>query len=155
MDPVTLISVASTAYSALKKGIAMGRELQDMGSQLSTWAGALSDLDFLEKKAKNPPWYKSFGGSSQQEAIEIFAAKRKAQAMRDELRQFIQYSYGQSAWDELVRIEAQVRKDRAAHAHRKAEIKENIIVWTVGALTFLSGIGAIVFVAWLMYSKGS
>lgn len=153
MDPVTLISLASTAYSALKKGIAMGRELQDMGSQLSQWAGALSDLDFLENKAKNPPWYKSFGGSAQQEAIEIFAAKRKAQAMRDELKLYIQYSYGPSAWDELVRIEAQVRKERAIHDHRKAEIKDKIIVWTVGILTFLSGAGGIVFLTWLLYNR--
>jgi cell division septum initiation protein DivIVA len=152
MDPVTLISVASTAYSALKKGIAMGKELQDMGSQLSQWAGALSDLDFLEKKAKDPPLWKSFSGSAQQEAVEIFAAKRKAQAMRDELRQFIQYSYGQSAWDELVSIEARVRKDRAAHAHRQAELKEAILTWTLGILLFLSGVGMLVFFAWLVYA---
>ena len=55
MDPVSLIATASAAYNAIKKGIEIGRELSDMGSQLSTWASALSDLDFLEKKAKNPP----------------------------------------------------------------------------------------------------
>jgi hypothetical protein len=54
LDPITIIATASAAYSALKKGIQVGRELQDMGGQLAQWAGAVSDLDFLAKKAENP-----------------------------------------------------------------------------------------------------
>jgi hypothetical protein len=58
LDPVTVIATASAAYNALKKGIEIGRELQDMGGQLATWAGAISDIDYLAKKAENPPWWK-------------------------------------------------------------------------------------------------
>jgi hypothetical protein len=54
LDPVTVIATASAAYNALKKGIEIGRELQDMGGQLATWAGAISDIEFLAKKAENP-----------------------------------------------------------------------------------------------------
>jgi hypothetical protein len=52
MDPVSLIATASAAYNAIKKGIEIGRELHDMGSQLSTWASCLSDLDFIEQKGQ-------------------------------------------------------------------------------------------------------
>jgi hypothetical protein len=45
LDPVTVIATASAAYNALKKGIEIGRELQDMGGQLATWAGAISDIE--------------------------------------------------------------------------------------------------------------
>jgi hypothetical protein len=41
LDPITVIATASAAYNALKKGIEIGRELQDMGGQLATWAGAI------------------------------------------------------------------------------------------------------------------
>jgi hypothetical protein len=58
LDPITVIATASAAYNALKKGIEIGRELQDMGGQLATWAGAISDIDYLAKKAENPPWWK-------------------------------------------------------------------------------------------------
>jgi hypothetical protein len=34
LDPVTVIATASAAYNALKKGIEIGRELQDMGGSL-------------------------------------------------------------------------------------------------------------------------
>jgi hypothetical protein len=96
MDPITLMAAASTAFSYLKKGIEVGKELSDMGAQLSSWANAISDLDFMAAQAQNPPWWKSMTGSAQADAIEVFAAKQKALAMRAELKQYIQYAYGQS-----------------------------------------------------------
>ena len=44
--------------------------------------------------------------------MEVFAAKRKAQAQRDELKQWIGLTLGQSAWEELVRTEGRIRKQR-------------------------------------------
>jgi hypothetical protein len=59
LDPITVIATASAAYNALKKGIEIGRELQDMGGQLATWAGAISDIDYLAAKAADPQWWKA------------------------------------------------------------------------------------------------
>lgn len=151
MDPVTIIATASAAYSALKRGIAVGRELQDMGSQLATWAGAISDIEYLAKKAEDPPWWK-VGGSVQSEAIEIFAAKKKIEAQRAELKQFIQFSYGQSAWEELLRIEGQVRKQRAATAHKQAEMKELALTILVAGLCVISGVGGLALLAFILWS---
>jgi hypothetical protein len=44
VDPVTIISGATVAFNALKKGFAIGKDLQDMGSQLNKWAGHMADL---------------------------------------------------------------------------------------------------------------
>ena len=79
MDPITIMAGASAAFNAIKKGIEVGRGLQDMSGQLSQWAGAMSDLGRAETKAKNPPWWKSLSGGVEQEAIQIFAAKKKAE----------------------------------------------------------------------------
>ena len=62
--------------------------------------------------------------------MDIFAKKKQAEALRAEIKQYIQFAYGQSAWDELLKIEAQVRKDRQATLYRKAEIKQTILEWT-------------------------
>jgi len=131
---------ASAAFNAIKKGIEVGRGLQDMSSQLSQWAGAMSDLGRAETKAKNPPWWKSLSGGVEQEAIQIFAAKKKAEEMRKELKQYISFSMGPSAWDELLRIESQVRKRKQEQEYRKEEIKEAIINWSVGILAALVGL---------------
>jgi hypothetical protein len=149
MDPFTVIAAASTAYNAIKRGIEIGREIQDMGGQLAEWAGALSDLDFLERRNEDPPWYKAFSRSVQQDAIAIFAAKKQAEAQRTELRTYIQYSYGQSAWDELLRIEARVRMQRAEHDHRRVEIKDAIVSWVIISLMVLSVTAFAAMVIWL------
>ena len=140
MDPITIMAGASAAFNAIKKGIEVGRGLQDMSSQLSQWAGAMSDLGRAETKAKNPPWWKSLSGGVEQEAMQIFAAKKKAEEMRKELKQYISFSMGPSAWDELLRIESQVRKRKQEQEYRKEEIKEAIINWSVGILAALVGL---------------
>ena len=149
MDPVTIISGATVAFNALKKGFAIGKDLQDMSGQLTQWAGYMADLGQAEKQVNNPPWWKSMGGSVEAEAIEVFAAKRKAEAMREELRSYISFVMGPSAWDELVATEARIRKQKKEHEYRKAELQEAIITWTITGLLLLSGIGAIIFFAWL------
>lgn len=140
MDPVTIISGATLAFNTIKKGVAVGKDLQSMSAQLSQWAGAMSDLGRAETKAKNPPWWKVLGGDVEQEAMQIFAAKKKAEEMRKELKQHISFSMGPSAWDELMRIEAQVRKRKQEQEYRKEEIQEAIITWTVGGLAAISGL---------------
>ena len=155
MDPITIIATASAAYSALKKGIEIGRELQDMGGQLATWAGAISDIEYLAKKAEDPPWWK-VGGNVQAEAIELFAAKKKIEAQRAELKTYVQYSYGQSGWEDLMRIEAQVRKRKQATDHRRAEIKEKLITIALVTLVLMAGLSGLALLAYflVMYDQG-
>ena len=151
MDPVTIIGGATVAFNALKKGFQIGKDLQDMSGQLTQWAGAMSDLSFMEQKNKNPPWWKALnGGSVEAEALEIFTAKRKAEAMRKELKDWISFSMGPSAWDELVATEGRIRKQKKDQEYRKAEIQEAIITWSVTGLLLASGVGALIFIAWLM-----
>jgi hypothetical protein len=150
VDPVTIISGASLAFNALKKGFAVGRDLQDMSGQLTKWAGHMSDLGQAEKKIKNPPWWKSIGGSVEAEAIEVFAAKRKAEQMRQELKDYISWTMGPSVWDELVRTEGRIRKQKQEQEYRRAELQEAIITWTVTALTLLIGFGAMGFVGYML-----
>ena len=150
IDPVTIIGGATVAFNAIKKGIAVGKDLQDMHGQLSQWAGAMSDLGQAEKQANNPPWWKSLGGSVEEEALAVWNAKRKADAMREELRQHISFVYGPSAWDELVRTEAKIRKQKKDHEYRKAELQEAIITWSLTGLLlliFFSGLAAVVYMS--------
>jgi hypothetical protein len=144
-----MLTYCALIAQALKKGIEFGRELQDMTGQLATWAGAVSDLEFLAKKAEDPPWWK-VGSNVQAEAVEIFAAKKKIQAQRDELRTYIQFSYGQDGWEELLRIEAQVRKRKQATDHRRAEMKELAITITLVTLVLLAGVAGLALLAWFL-----
>jgi hypothetical protein len=150
MDPITIMAGATAAFNAIKQGIQVGRDIQDMSGQLSQWAGAMSDLGRAETKNSNAPWWKALNGSVEQEAIQIFAAKRKAESMRQELKDWISVSMGPSAWEELLRIEAEVRKRKKENEYRKEEIKEAIINWTVGILAVVTGVAIMVGVIYLI-----
>jgi hypothetical protein len=85
----------------------------------------------------------------QAEAMEIFAAKQKAANMRKELKDFISVVYGPSKWQEILEIEAQLRKQKREHEHRQMEIKQSIIEWTAGGLLFIVVVGALFGFVWL------
>ena len=156
VDPVTAMATASAAFGAIKKGFAIGRDIEAMASDLSRWMGALSDLAQAAKEAKNPPIFKKlFGGKTvEQEAIEIFASKKKAQAQRQELQQWIQYTMGQSHWDELIRMEGRIRKQRQETLYRQRERRRKFIE-IVSIIIFILAVAAFIFfIVWLYVQQG-
>ena len=151
MDPVTIIGGATVAFNALKKGFQVGKDLQDMSGQLTQWAGAMSDLSFMEQKNKNPPWWKALNGQSvEAEALEIFTAKKKAEAMRKALKDWISFSMGPSAWDELVATEGRIRKQKKEQEYRKAEMIEAIITWCISGVMLIVGAGTLGFIIYMV-----
>lgn len=149
IDPITAVGLATSAYNAIKHGVSVGRELQDITGQLGKWGKAYSDFSFAEEQVKNPPWY-SFKGSDTHSAIEIFAQKKKMSEMRKEIKNFISFQYGPSAWEEVLHIEAQMRKQRKEEIYRKEEFKRALIEWTLGTLIVLSGIAGLAIVLYFM-----
>ena len=151
MDPVTIIGGATVAFNALKRGFQVGKDLQDMSGQLTQWASAMSDLSYAEQKNKNPPWWKALNGQSvEAEALEIFTAKKKAESMRKELKDWISFSMGPSAWDELVATEGKIRKQKKEQEYRKAEMQEAIITWGLSGFILLLFIGILSFVVYMV-----
>ena len=151
MDPVTIIGGATVAFNALKKGFQVGKDLQDMSGQLTQWASAMSDLSYAEQKNKNPPWWKALNGQSvEAEALEIFTAKKKAESMRKELKDWISFSMGPSAWDELVATEGKIRKQKKEQEYRKAEMQEAIITWGLSGFILLLFVGILSFVVYMV-----
>ena len=152
IDPVTAIAGATAAYNGLKKAIAVGKDIHEMGSTLNQWAGAMSDLDFAHRQAENPPMFKKVFGASQveQNALEVWGHKQKAKEMREELKSHISLFYGPSAWKEIVHIEAQMRKERKEAIYKAQERKQLILEWIVG-IALATGMSVVVgFIIYLI-----
>ncbi len=150
MDPLTIsaaISTATAAFGGIKKAFMAGRELESMTQDLSKWMGAVSDVANIEKRAKNPSLLTKvfYSQSIEQEAIEAFAAKKKLDQQRDELKTFIMFTHGTKAWDELIAMEGQIRKRRQKEIYEAQERKEKIILWIVSIGTI--GIGTAILFA--------
>ncbi len=152
IDPITAAGIATSAFNAIKHGISVGRDLQDMTGQLSQWGKAFSDFNYAEEKSKNPPWY-SFKGSDEETALEIFAQKKKMENMRKEIKSYISWHYGPSAWEEVLSIEAKMRKQRKEELYRKEELKRQIIEWTVGILVSVLGAAILALIFWFIGSE--
>ena len=129
-DPITIgacLTTASTAFSGLKKAFQAGRDIESMTGDLSRWMGAVSDIEQKEKSSKNPPIFRKVFGSVEQEALEAFAAKKKLEEQRYELKTFIQFSHGHKAWDQLLAMEGKIRKARQEQLYRRQEFKDRCI----------------------------
>ena len=152
MDPFTAMAAASAAFKGIKKAVEVGKEISSMGSTLSSWSKAVSDLDFLEQKAQKPPMYKMFS-DTQSNALELWSHKQKLKEMREELRSHISFVYGPSAWDEIVRIEAQQRKEQRELVYKKQEALDNLInALFIGAVV-LAGVGALIALLYVIGAK--
>ena len=135
------ISAATGAFNAIKKGVAVGQDIENMAGALGKWMGAVSDVDAAHKSAKNPTMFRKVfsGGTIEQEAIEAFTAKKRLEEQRYELQQFIKFTHGTAAWDELLRMEGQIRKRRQQEIYDKKIFREKVI--GVVALTVVLSVG--------------
>ena len=131
IDPVTVslaVGAASKAFSAIKAGFAAGRDLEQMAGDLTRWMGAVSDVDNAEKQAKNPGVFdKLFGADSiEATALQAYAAKKKFEEQRYELKMFLNLTHGPGAYDELLAMEGKIRKERQKQVYAQQKLRQQI-----------------------------
>jgi len=129
VDPISAVAIAGSAFNALKKGVSIGRDIESMGKDLSRWMSAVSDVDREHHEAKNPPIFKKLfsGASVEQEAIELFTQKKQLENQRDELRKLISSMCGPSAWQELIRMEKDIRQQRKETIYKQREARKHFL----------------------------
>ena len=158
MDPVTIsiaVGVASKAFSAIKQGFAVGRDIEQMSGDIGRWMGAVSDVDNAEKQAKNPPLFgKLFSaGSVEEAAMAAYAAKKKLEEQRYELKMFLNLTHGPQAYEELLQMEGQIRKERQQTVYKQQQLRRQVgegIAWLF--LVLVVG-GFVLLVASMWFNK--
>ena len=151
IDPITALGAATAAFNAVKRGVEMGQDIENMSGQIGKWMGAVSDIKKSEEFAKKPPLFKKLfaSGSVEEEALAAFMAKKKADDMREQLRQIISATRGPSAWQELIKTEADIRKKRQELIYKRQELKQRMIEGLFVVLLICSLVGLIFFAIWL------
>ena len=157
IEVVAAVSAASSAFNAIKKGFEVGRDIESMAGDMGRWMGAVSDIKKAEEYNKKPPLFKKIfaAGSVEEEAMQIFMAKKKAEDMRNQLKQIITYTRGPSAWEELLRTEGQIRKKRQEMIYAQKERQRFWIEMSLAALLIGAALILVYFIAiWLISVKG-
>ncbi len=157
MDPITItaaVSGATAAFNGIKQMIAAGRDLESCIGDVSRWMKMASDVDNAVKQTKNPPLFKQLfaAGSIEEEALAAFAAKKKLESQRQELKTFLNMSYGPQAWADLIQLEGKIRKQRQEAIYKQQEMRQQVVEWFVIGVLILSVIGFLFLVLWF-YKK--
>ena len=154
IDPITLgaaVSTATTCYKTFVSMVQSGKELEDCTATLGKWMGAVSDIDNIHKNSNNPSTFdKLFNGSVQEVAMESFAAKKKIQKQREDLKNWLVGHYGLQAYEELLREEGRIRRQRLEAVYAREEQKRMIRDYTIMGIAVLVGTSAVAWMVWLI-----
>lgn len=160
MDPITIIAAATAAFNGVKKAVELGREVQDVYSQLSEWAGHVGDFHkavaAMEMRGRKPGLFDriSFAKSETAEAFDMYAAKQKIIDMEKEIYHMFLYGdlnhLGRDGYDEFRRMRREVTEQRQKmimdQMERRREFFEVVKVWGIAGAILMSGS----FMIWLM-----
>ena len=142
VDPISAFGMATAAFNAIKKGFEVGRDVESMYGDIGRWMTSCETVNKEAKKAKTS------GMSVEEEALEVFAHKKKIQAMEQELRTFVNMSHGPNAWNEVLRIQAEIRKKRKQAILAAKKKQEQIIMWTLVGLGSVCSLWVVFYVIW-------
>jgi Skp family chaperone for outer membrane proteins len=136
MEPITVLM---GSFTAIKAGVSAGREITTLAKDVGKLFDAIDDIRNDHNKAKGNPLR-----SANEEAMQTFIAKKKAEDIEKELRNIVIATRGMNGWHELQKLRADIRHDRAeAEKKRKKERAEFVDnVWTV--ILVLLGIAIVV-----------
>ena len=149
--PISAFSMLSTAHSALKKMVSMGRDLSSATKYVTQYAKAEAELGFAKEQKK-----KGIFGSVMDQAIEQHFKEEEQKRLKDELRSLF-LLYGADGLGQWERLQATIASARAEHRKRLKEqqrIKDRNLMITVGVVSFILGIGILImFINYLKYGS--
>ena len=154
IDPVSALALATAAFNGVKKAVELGREVQDVYSQLSTWAGHIGDFhkgvaEMEIKQNRKPGLFDkiTFAKSETAEAFDMYAAKQKVIEMEKEIYHMFTYGelnhLGRDGYDEFRRMRQEVREKREKmilnQLKARKEFFENLKLYSIIFIIILIG----------------
>jgi len=158
IDPISAIAMATSAFKTVQKMVSMGREIEDTLGQVGKFYGAVSDFNESKRQADNPPMFKRVVASKsvEQEAMEMFAHGKKIAQYEKDLRELLMYTYGASAYQELLDMRRSIKEQREKTVYAQARRRKNAFwfavqsVLIVGMLSGIWSIGSWMYAASLV-----
>jgi|TARA_R110000787_G_scaffold217060_1_gene325967 transcription initiation factor TFIIIB Brf1 subunit/transcription initiation factor TFIIB len=137
------LSIAIASFTAIKAGVSAGKEIQSLAKDIGSLWDSIDAVKNDHSKKKNSVLHLS----ANEEAMETFIAKKRADDMENELRNIVIMTRGLNAWQELIQLRVQIKKDRidarkkAIKARRELLEMIGISVLAIAVLAFVCVIG--------------
>ena len=125
MEIAAAISLASSAFSALKKGMETGRDIEDMVGYFGKWFEAKDALSEQNINVNNQPAFKKMfsGNSVEAQALQVTHAKHKIKQMEKELYEYLLYTGQQEFYNDMMAERRVIRQARIDAAVKKSQRK--------------------------------
>jgi len=147
IDPISAFAMLTSAHSALKKCVSMGKDLSSATKAISSYAKAEAELGFAKEQKK-----KGIFGSVMDNAIEQHFKEEEQKRLKDELRSlFLLYSAdGIGQWERLQATIASARAEHRRQLKEQKRIQDRNLLITCLTVAVIVGLGAIIlFVKYL------
>ena len=143
LDPVSI----TAAYTAVKKGIEVGKDITQLMSEIGSLWTAIEEVETGYRKEKQKKQ------SVEEEALDLFAAKCAAKDAEENLRNIVIATRGFNAWNDMMRMRVDLRKKRKAIAAQKAQEKKELLetIMIIGAVL---GASIIILVTVYLFTRG-
>jgi len=154
MDPITALATISAIWGGIKKAVEVGREVQDVWGQLSTWAQAADVLEQVSDKPKKPPLFKKLDFSSDtKQAFDAYAAKVKMREMEADIRHQFLYGglchLGMDGLREFYSIRRRIREQRIKAIQDQLIRRRQFVEHCFLGSLILVGSAAIISIIWM------
>ena len=133
MDP---ISIATTAFTVIKQGVSVGKELHSLSGQIIKFVKQMNIVEEEHKKEKSK-WYTS----SNEEALDTYFKLKQVHDMENQLREMFMLYGAPNGWSEFIAIRTDIKKKRQAAIAKKKKDRENLIMMCAYAALVIALIG--------------
>ena len=126
LEVAVAVSMASSAFSSIKKAINMGRDIEDISVAFGRFFDAKESIAEAGQQDLHTPKVKRlFSGSSvEAQALELTAAKHKVVRLEKELREFLIYSGQADFYRDMMTERRRITQERLRLVKAKAERKQ-------------------------------
>ena len=135
MDP---ISIATAAFTVIKQGVAVGKELHSLSGQITKFVKQMNIVEEEHKKEKSK-WFTS----SNEEALDTYFKLKQVHDMENQLREMFMLYGAPNAWSEFVAIRTDIKKKRIAAIAKKKKEREQFLMFCAYSALAISIVGVL------------
>ncbi len=142
VEVTVAIAAASKAVTIIKKGLALGKDTQELSSQFAQFFDAKDKIDKAKADSDHAPIGKKVFAAQSVEAyaLEVALAEHKAKELEKQLRELFVYSGQADVYKSMMRARQKERQRRLVVARKIAERRKFLLDLTLIGTMIISGI---------------
>lgn len=142
VEVTVAIAAASRAVTIIKKGLALGKDTQELSSQFAQFFDAKDRIDKAKADSDHAPIGKKVFAAQSVEAyaLEVALAEHKAKELEKQLRELFVYSGQADVYKSMMRARQKERQRRLVVARKIAERRKFLLDLTLIGTMIISGI---------------